>query len=105
MARGPRTPRHRFDDRPVHDGPVRAGPAAAAGRNRGRLTLLLSAAAGIALVQAGVGAANVLLRIPIELTALHSLLAAVLVLLTTLACDEAFSRQREGVATALSHRP
>ena len=78
---------------------------AAAGRKRGRLTLLLSSAAGVSLLQAAVGVANVLLRIPIEVTALHSLLAAALVLLTTLACNEAFGRQREGAASALSHRP
>ena len=76
--------------------------AAAASRGRGRLGRWLLAAAIVSLLQAGVGVANVLLRIPMEVTALHSLLAAVLVLLMTLACNQAVGQRG---STALSHRP
>jgi cytochrome c oxidase assembly protein subunit 15 len=48
----------------------------------GRLAAL---AAALGLAQAGVGVANVLLGIPVEITALHSLLAALLVLTVTAA--------------------
>lgn len=48
----------------------------------GRLAAL---AAALGLAQAGVGVANVLLGIPVEVTALHSLLAALLVLTLTAA--------------------
>jgi cytochrome c oxidase assembly protein subunit 15 len=76
------------------------GAAALVGRGTGRPGRLLWAAAGVGLAQAIVGIANVLLRIPIELTAVHSLLAAALVLLTTLAVCETLSR-RDPSATAL----
>ena len=74
---------------------------ARAARGTGRLAGLLLGAACLGAVQAIVGIANVLLRIPIELTGLHSLLAAALVLATTLACHEAFARRRDPPASAL----
>ncbi len=56
--------------------------AALACRHLPGLRSLAWAALGIGLVQLGVGIANVLLGIPVEVTGLHSALAAVLVLLT-----------------------
>jgi len=75
---------------------------ATVGRGHGRLSGLLAAAAIVGVTQAGVGVANVLLRIPIEVTALHSLLAAALVLLMTLACNEGLSQERGNSPSALS---
>jgi cytochrome c oxidase assembly protein subunit 15 len=74
--------------------------AAFVARGTGRPGRLLLAMAAVGVVQAIVGIANVLLRIPIEVTGAHSLLAAVLVLLTTLAVCESFAR-RDARATAL----
>jgi cytochrome c oxidase assembly protein subunit 15 len=54
--------------------------------------LWLACAIGVAQVAAGV--ANVLLRLPIEVTGLHSALAAALVLSLALAFDEAWRRGR-----------
>ena len=54
---------------------------------------LLAAATGIALLQAAVGVANVLLRIPVEVTALHSALAAGLVLLMAATLARAWRAQ------------
>jgi cytochrome c oxidase assembly protein subunit 15 len=54
-------------------------------RGKARVGLLLAAALAIGLAQVAVGVANVLLRIPVEVTGLHSALAAALVL--TLACS------------------
>ena len=65
--------------------------AATLARGAGRLSALTAAAASIGLLQVAVGVANVLLRVPIEVTGLHSLLAAVLVLLTTVCLHEAFA--------------
>lgn len=76
-----------------------AGTAFAA-RGRGRLATLLAAATGIGLLQAGVGIANVLLRIPVEVTGLHSFLAACLVMLIALAVREAATRDEGGSASA-----
>ena len=75
--------------------------SALAARGSGRLAGLLLTAACLGGVQAGVGVANVLLRIPIEVTGLHALLAAALVLATTLAFHEAFSRRRDLLSRAL----
>lgn len=75
------------------------GAAALAARGTGRPGQLLAAAAGVALAQAIVGIANVLLRIPIEVTAAHSLLAAMLVLLTTLAVCETWPRHHPSAST------
>ena len=73
--------------------------AALATRALGRVGRRLRAAAVVGIAQAIVGIANVLLRIPIEVTGAHSLLAALLVLLTTLAVCETFHRRdRSGVA-------
>ena len=69
------------------------------------LVASLIAAAIVGVCQAGVGVANVLLRIPMEVTALHSLLAAILVLLMTLACNQAVGPRRTPSPPALSHRP
>ena len=77
--------------------------SAIAARGSGRLGHLLGAATLVGILQAGVGIANVLLRIPIEVTGLHSLLAACLVMLTVLAVREAWSGRRgaQAAATAL----
>jgi cytochrome c oxidase assembly protein subunit 15 len=53
----------------------------------GRLAL---AAAGLATLQVAVGVANVLLGLPVEITGLHSLLAALLVLTTAAAVRRVF---------------
>lgn len=58
------------------------------GRDLARLRGLLGAAAALVLVQIGVGVANVLLRLPVEVTGLHSALAAALVLTVGLAVAE-----------------
>lgn len=58
---------------------------AAAARATPRIGRLAALALLLALAQLGVGAANVLLAIPVEMTALHSLLAALLVLTLTAA--------------------
>jgi cytochrome c oxidase assembly protein subunit 15 len=59
------------------------------------LAPLALAGAGVGLLQTGVGIANVLLRIPVELTGLHSALAAALVLLSA-----AFARESLRAARA-----
>jgi heme a synthase len=56
-----------------------------------------AAALGLAVAQTGVGIANVLLAIPVEVTALHSAFAALLVLTLTAALDAAF-RKGSGLA-------
>jgi heme A synthase len=76
--------------------------AALAARRVPRLRGPTALALGLGLVQAIVGIANVLLRIPVEITALHSGLAAALVLCVTLALREAWpglrSRDARGLA-------
>ena len=67
---------------------VALAASAVATRGLPRIGTLLAAAATTGLAQAGVGVANVLLRVPVEVTGLHSLLAAVLVLLVALAVRE-----------------
>ena len=52
----------------------------------------LVAAAILAVVQGGVGVANVLLRLPVEVTGLHSALAAALVALLALSTDAVWRR-------------
>jgi len=59
-------------------------------RGAGRFGALCAAAAGLAVLQVAVGAANVLLGIPVEVTGLHSALAAALVLVATAAAREAW---------------
>jgi cytochrome c oxidase assembly protein subunit 15 len=51
---------------------------------------LLRVALGLGGTQVAVGVANVLLRLPVEITALHSLLAALLVIVLALATREAW---------------
>ena len=62
--------------------------AAWMGRRVEGLSKLLKVAAALVVVQIGVGVANVLMRIPVELTGLHSALAAALVLTLGLAVAE-----------------
>lgn len=64
------------------------GAAAAVGRGRGRTARRMALAFAVALAQVAVGVANVLLRVPVEVTGLHSLLAAVLVLLVAVSVRE-----------------
>ena len=64
--------------------------AAVATRAIPRLGTLLAAAAALGLAQACVGIANVLMRLPVEVTGLHSALAAALVILVALATREAW---------------
>lgn len=63
--------------------------AALALRDLGRSAWLSGALAGVVLAQVGLGVANVLLRLPVEVTVLHSSGAAVLVLLTVTLLREA----------------
>ncbi len=53
---------------------------ALAGRREARVRPLLWTALGLCLAQVAVGVANVLLRLPVEITALHSALATALIL-------------------------
>ncbi len=66
--------------------------AVSAWRSRGSPVLgrLLAVAFGLVLAQVAVGVANVLLRLPVEVTGLHSALAAGLVLTVALALAEAW---------------
>jgi cytochrome c oxidase assembly protein subunit 15 len=70
------------------------------GRNEGRLGGLLRAAVAVSLVQVAVGVANVLLRLPVEVTGLHSALAAALVLTLGLSLAEAWRRPAASPVTA-----
>lgn len=54
----------------------------------------LALAAGLVVAQVGVGVANVLLRIPVEITALHSALAAGLVCTVGIGVREVWRRDR-----------
>ncbi len=69
------------------------GAAALTSRRLPGLQRLTVAALGLGLAQVVVGVANVLLGIPIELTSLHSALAAALVLTLTLAVREIVLRR------------
>ena len=62
------------------------------GRGEAGLSRLLAIAGGVVVVQVGVGVANVLLRLPVEVTGLHSALAAALVLALGLAVSDAWRR-------------
>jgi heme A synthase len=55
---------------------------------------MLAVAAGLALAQIGVGVLNVRLGLPVEVTGLHSALAAALVLSLAAAGFAAFSGRR-----------
>lgn len=63
-------------------------------RREPRLRWLLVALTGVGLLQMVVGIANVLLAIPVEVTGLHSALAAILVLLAGTAVREAHLQPR-----------
>jgi cytochrome c oxidase assembly protein subunit 15 len=58
------------------------------GRGQAGISRLLLLAFGLVLAQVGVGVLNVLLRLPVEITGLHSALAAGLVLCVALALAE-----------------
>ncbi len=58
-------------------------------RDAGRAGRLAQLAFALVMIQIGVGAANVLLRVPVEITALHSALAAGIALTTGLVVREA----------------
>jgi heme A synthase len=66
--------------------------AALSARQPHRLGRALGAAFLLALAQVVVGIANVLLGLPVEVTGLHSALAAALVLTLAFALDEAWRR-------------
>jgi cytochrome c oxidase assembly protein subunit 15 len=70
--------------------------AAWVSRGAGNVGRLAALAAALGLAQAAVGVANVLLGIPVEITALHSLLAALLVL--TLSGAHHAARSARGAA-------
>jgi heme A synthase len=61
-----------------------------AARGLPRLGRLAALALALGVAQLAAGVANVLLSIPVEVTGLHSLLAALLVLATTASFHEAF---------------
>jgi heme A synthase len=64
------------------------------GRGVPRVGALARLAFGVSLLQVAVGVANVLLRIPVEVTGLHSALAAALVLLLALGLGECRALRR-----------
>jgi cytochrome c oxidase assembly protein subunit 15 len=66
------------------------GVCAALGRREPGVSRLTALAAALAVVQIGLGVANVLLRLPVEVTVLHSAGAAGLVLLWTAAAGRCF---------------
>jgi heme A synthase len=68
--------------------------AAVATRGAGRAGRMLRLAAGLGLAQVVVGVLNVRLALPVEVTGLHSALAAALVLSLAAASFEAFSGRR-----------
>ena len=66
------------------------GAAAWFSRGLPRLGPYLGLVWGLTVAQAGVGVANVLLRVPVEMTGLHSLLAAILMLTLALATRQSW---------------
>jgi cytochrome c oxidase assembly protein subunit 15 len=68
------------------------GTAALLGRNQPRIRRWLTVAALFAVAQVGVGVANVLLRLPVEVTAMHSALAAGLVCTVGVSVREVWRR-------------
>jgi cytochrome c oxidase assembly protein subunit 15 len=74
-------------------GIVLAG-AALATRRAGRVGQVMQLAAGLGLAQIVVGVLNVQLALPVEVTGLHSALAAALVLCLAAAVTEAFAPRR-----------
>jgi heme A synthase len=69
-------------------------------RSSPRLARLAWTMAGLVLAQIAVGAANVLLGVPVEITGLHSALAAAIALATALAVREIRAAARVRVALA-----
>jgi len=69
------------------------GVAALRARGRGALGRVLAIAAGLGLAQVAVGVLNVRLGLPVEVTGLHSALAAALVLSLAAAAALTFARQ------------
>ena len=67
-------------------------------RDAGRAGRLAQLAFALVMIQIAVGAANVLLRVPVEITALHSALAAGIALTTGLLTREALRSARAPVA-------
>ena len=63
-------------------------------RNQPRLGPLAWSCLHLVILQIGIGALNVVTRLPVEVTALHSGFAAALVLLTSLLVREALLGQR-----------
>ncbi|MEE8580421.1 MAG: COX15/CtaA family protein [Myxococcota bacterium] len=76
---------------------------AARARRVPRLQVMLLLAALLGLLQIAVGVANVLLALPVEITGLHSALAATLVLLTALSLREAWLSPRRARRTDATH--
>jgi heme A synthase len=68
------------------------GAAALASRRVPGLAAICGGALALGLAQTGLGVANVLLAIPVEITALHSACAALLVLALTAALHAAFGK-------------
>jgi cytochrome c oxidase assembly protein subunit 15 len=68
-------------------------------RRRGRAGTLAGLGCALVLAQIGVGAANVLLQLPIAITALHSGLAAAIVLVTAMLVREALGARGARVET------
>ena len=75
-------------------GDVVLAAAALACRHAARLRALTAAIAGTTFLQVGVGVANVLWALPVEVTALHSALACALVLALAAANREALLASR-----------
>jgi heme A synthase len=63
-------------------------------RHAGRVGQVMQLAAGLGLAQIVVGVLNVRLALPVEVTGLHSALAAALVLCLAAAATEAFAPRR-----------
>jgi cytochrome c oxidase assembly protein subunit 15 len=70
------------------------GALALAARGSARIGRIALLAFGVVLLQAAVGVANVLLRLPIEVTALHSALATALAIATVLVVRELLAARR-----------
>jgi cytochrome c oxidase assembly protein subunit 15 len=79
------------------------GAAAFSCRRDGRLRGATALAFALGILQAAVGVANVSNGIPVELTALHSALAAALVLTVVFALHEAWSTPGEGELISATH--
>jgi cytochrome c oxidase assembly protein subunit 15 len=76
--------------------------AAILARDVGGLAKLTRLVLGLALLQIGFGVANVLLRLPVEVTALHSAAAAMLILLQTACVRAAWQRPLRTPAASAS---